>query len=228
MIKHCNKHDLNYEAKETMILGRRFLTECHKCQAEANARAKAQANAEALAHAKQMQALQDEINKLAIQASRIPKRYLKPADLNAPNFKEYVHILATEIKGHILIVGGVGVGKTYYASELIKRNAELKPIYLCGNELSYMQKSDFSLKKIAESIAEHDLIVVDEIGYLLESAFMLDMIIDLCYRDDKALILAGNITFKDLQSKLEEHTLSRFKQGLQILTFKGNDLRGAK
>lgn len=228
MIKHCNKHALDYEAKEAMILGRRFLTECPKCQTEANARAKAQANAEALARAKQIQALQDEINQLAIQASKMPKRYLKSADFNAPNFKEYAHILATELKGHILIVGGVGVGKTYYASELIKRNIELKPIYLCGNELSYMQKSDFNLKKIAESIAEHDLIVIDEICYLLESAFMLDMIIDLCYRDDKALILIGNITFKDLQSKLGEHTLSRFKQGLQILTFKGNDLRGAK
>lgn len=228
MTKFCDRHNTTYEAQERIILGRKFSTDCPQCSAENKARERAQANAEALAHQKQMQALQDEINQLAIQASRIPKRYLKPADTNAPNFKEYAHILATEIKGHILIVGGVGVGKTYYASEIIKRNAELKPLYLCGNELSYTQKSDFNLKKIAESIAEHDLIVVDEIGYLLESAFMLDMIIDLCYRDDKTLVLVGNISFKDLQDKLGEHTLSRLKQNLQILEFKGADLRGAQ
>lgn len=225
MIKFCDKHNTNYEAQERIILGRKFSTDCPQCSAENKARERAQANAEALAHQKQMQALQDEINQLAIQSSRIPKRYLKPADTSAPNFKAYSHILEFKASGHILIIGSVGTGKTYFASEIIKRNAELKPLYLCGNELSYTQKSDFNLKKIAESIAEHDLIVIDEIGYLLESTFLLDMLIDLCYRDDKTLVLVGNISFKDLQDKLGEHTLSRLKQNLQILEFKGADLR---
>lgn len=228
MTKFCKIHSIDYEAQERVILGRKFSTDCPQCSAENKARERAQANAEALAHQKQMQALQDEINALAIQASRIPKRYLKPADMSAPNFKAYAHILEAKASGHTLIIGSVGTGKTYFASELIKRNAELRPLYLCGNELSYTQKSDFNLKKIAESIAEHDLIVVDEIGYLLESPFLLDMLIDLCYRDDKALTLAGNISFKDLQDKLGEHTLSRLKQNLHILEFKGTDLRGAQ
>lgn len=228
MTKFCDKHNATYEAREQVIAGHKFFTICPQCSTERQARERAQANAEAFAHQKQMQALQDEINELAIKASRIPKRYLKPANTNAPNFKAYAHILESKANGHILIVGSVGTGKTYFASEIIKRNAELKPLYLCGNELSYTIKSDFSLKKIAESIADHDLIVLDEIGYLLESPFLLDMLIDLCYRDDKTLVLVGNIGFKDLQDKLAEHTLSRLKQNLQILEFKGADLRGVQ
>lgn len=226
MTKTCNKHNITYEAKELNILGHKIYTDCSQCIAEHKARERAQANAETLAHKKQMQALQDEINELAIKASRIPKRYLKPADISAPNFKAYTHILEAKVSFNILITGGVGVGKTYFASELIKRNAELKPLYLCGNELSYTHKSDFNLKKIIDNLAEHYLIVVDEIGYLLESPFLLDLLIDLCYRDDKGLVLVGNISFKDLQDKLGEHALSRLRQNLQILEFKGADLRG--
>lgn len=225
IMRLCKKHNHSYEAKERIILGHRFYTDCPKCEAERKAQDRAKENAEKLKYEKEIQALQVKINEEAIQDSRIPKRYLKSADLTQPNFKDYIHILENKISGNILIIGNVGTGKTYFVSELMKRNAELNPLYLCGNELSYTQKNDFNLSKLLESIKEHDLIAIDEIGYLLESKFILDLLIDLCYRDDKYLIMAGNIIFRDLKDNLAEHTLSRLRQNIKILEFKGKDLR---
>lgn len=226
IMRLCKKHNQQYEAKERIILGHRFYTDCPQCEAERKAHDRAKENAEKLKYEKEIQFLQYKINEEAIQNSNIPKRYLKSADLTQQNFKEYIHILETKISGNILIIGNVGTGKTYFASELMKRNAELNPLYLCGNELSYTQKNDFNLTKLFESVKEHDLIVIDEIGYLIKSPFILDLLIDFCYRDNKALILAGNINFNDLKNNLAEHTLSRLRQNIRILEFKGKDLRG--
>lgn len=225
IVRLCKKHNHSYEAKERIILGHRFYTDCPQCEAERKAHDRAKENAENLKYQKEIQYLQVKINEENMQNSNIPKRYLKSADLTQPNFKAYIHILETKISGNILIIGNVGTGKTYFVSELMKRNAELKPLYLCGNELSYTQKNDFNLAKLFESIKEHDLVVIDEIGYLIKSKFILDLLIDLCYRDDKYLILVGNINFNDLKDNLAEHTLSRLRQNIKILEFKGKDLR---
>ena len=67
--------------------------------------------------------------------------------------------------------------------------------------------------------------MIDEISFLLENAFVLDLIVDCAYRDDKRLVLCGNISFNEFADKAGQRVISRVSQGLKILKFTGKDLR---
>ena len=223
--KVCEKHNVKYTAKRLNFLGGEYISKCPICEAELKAQRERDEKAMLEAKLAENRQRDLEIKRAILRDSGIPKRYesFKPTDTE--NFAKYKGFLASELKENLFIFGSVGQGKTLFCCELIKANLNLKPIYLCGSDLALIQKNDFNLMKYIDKLKGYDLIVIDEISFLLENAFVLDLIVDCAYRDDKRLVLCGNISFNEFADKAGQRVISRVSQGLKILKFTGKDLR---
>lgn len=223
--KVCEKHNVKYTAKRVKFCNTEYISGCPICNNELSAQREKEEKARLEAKLAEYKQRDLEIKRAILRDSGIPKRYesFKPTDTE--NFAKYKGLLANELKDNLFIFGGVGQGKTLFCCELIKANLSLKPIYLYGSDLALIQKNDFNLTKHIEKLKGYDLIVIDEISFLLENVFVLDLIVDCAYRDDKRLVLCGNISFNEFADKAGQRVISRVSQGLKILKFTGKDLR---
>ncbi len=225
-IKHCNKHNEDYQAVCILnVLGRKIFSECPKCVNEYE-------EAKQAALEEERKSIQETIDKFEMEEleynfnnANIPKRYKDRKCEMTQNFIKNKTILETKPQGNIYVYGGIGLGKTMFLCEIIKRNLDMKPIYIYGSDISLIQKKDYAFKNIIDKYSDFGLLVLDEVSFLMDNQFALDLIIDLAYRDAIPLVICGNKPIKEFLDDISERAASRFAEDIQVAKFDGNDLR---
>lgn len=225
-IKHCHKHNEDYQAVCLFNLnGRKIFSECSKCADENEARNQAIIEAERKAVQETIDRLEREELEDNLNNANMPKRYKDKQCEMTQNFIKNKDILESKPQGNIYVYGGIGLGKTMFLCEIIKRNLDMKPIYIYGSDISLIQKKDYAFKNIIYKYANYGLLVLDEVSFLMENQFALDLIIDLAYRDAIPLVICGNKPIKEFLADIGERAASRFAEDIQVAKFDGNDLR---
>lgn len=221
----CEKHGLEYQA--FMPKSGAWISPCPQCMED-----KRKACAE-LDIAKESEAKKErraEIVEVAIrnvENSGMPKRYrgfdFKPTE--SGNLAKYKDAIYDKFNGFTFISGDVGTGKTLFACEMLKHKSVYNPLYLSGAELSILSKGDFNTNKVLERVKDSGIIAIDEVNYLLENIFVLDLIVDIAYRDSKPTILIANCEAKSFFDKIGQRMASRISENFRHLEFSGKDLR---
>lgn len=222
----CEKHGVEYKSyKIGNIFGREIWSKCPECDKDILRQREAQdREAKAQFEAERREYLLKQGMEYITQ-SGMPKRYIHFKPTIAGSFETYNEHLRTKPEGTLFLSGDVGTGKTLFACEILKYNALKKPIYLTGQELSILSKGDFALTRTLDNVSKAGFIVLDEVNYLFDNILILDLIIDLAYRDGKPLIIIGNCTPDALFERIGQRIASRLSQGFKHLHFEGKDLR---
>lgn len=225
-IKHCNRHNEPYQAVCLFsVRGQKVFSDCPKCVMEEEAREQARLEADRKFLEAEIEKARQEELKFNFEHSNMPKRYRDKKCEMTQNFIKNKEILESKPQGNIYVYGGIGLGKTMFLCELIKRNLDMRPIYIYGSDLALIQKKDYAFKNIVEKYDIYGLLVLDEVSFLIENQFALDLIIDLAYRDAIPLVICGNKPLKEFLADIGERAASRFAEDIQVAKFDGSDLR---
>lgn len=138
---------------------------------------------------------------------------------------------------NLLICGGCGVGKSYFAYKLTELSYNIREYYFIKtiDEIASMYRlsdyNKFSFASIKEKVDNNGGIIIDEIDNAKDEVSLkaLDMLISYCYDAEKRLILIGNGSFDELKKIFTTKALSRIEGTFQIInTWDLKDMRNAK
>lgn len=225
-IINCHKHG-SFEVKYMKLFGGKIMEtrECSNCIIERDEQKAIE----------ERQKLIDEAKLLAIKKlanAGISKRNInKTFDDYLCNTKAQHH--AKTIAQHfvdnfpsdqnILMLGGVGTGKTLLASMII---LELLPEYRCliikvmdivrAIKGTWRKDSERSESDLIETLINYDLLVIDEVGTQFgtdtERLFIFD-IIDGRYQEMKPTILISNLDVDGVKAVIGERCVDRLREG---------------
>lgn len=244
----CEKHG-EYESKTIKILGIEIsITQCPQCVAKENL--KAQKEQEAREAQYKIDREKHKIEMLYLRG--VTKRYFNNKDkftyntdffsLQTKDGISMLELLEVSDNGFannhsLLICGGCGVGKSFFAYRLIELgyNNEIYYSIKTIDELTSMYRlsdfNKFSFDSIKEIIDNDDGLIIDEIDNAKNDISLktLDLIISYCYDAEKRLILIGNGSFDTLKNAFTTKALSRIQSTFQIVNAWGlKDMRNAK
>lgn len=217
---NCKKHG-DYEAKTLKCLGVEITMPCPKCAEEQ----------EAEQIAKELQdkeRAENERKTLWIEKASIPKRYrglLKFTPLEAQKTIHYNY------DKNLVIVGGVGSGKTMYACwlglEAINQHKTVR--YIIASDLERKIKDTWGSKVLSErevtdEYINCDLLILDEIGRTTYNDYIFK-VIDGRYNNELPTILLGNIETAEIGKVLGEAIASRLRTNVKVLSFGKEDMR---
>jgi len=137
----------------------------------------------------------------------------------------------------LVFMGGVGTGKTYLACALLRACAPRPVLYVSVSDLikrlrdTWRRDAEYSERSVLTSLAEADLLVVDEVGvqHGTDAARMhLFEVIDARYRTKKPTIMATNCPAAEFTEYLGERVTDRLRETCRVLTFDWASARQSK
>lgn len=212
----CDKHQISFNGK--LLFGEVKLG-CPMCNKESQEARIELETREKIAREKELNEYKD----FRIKHSGLSKKLIEIKAKYTPNFKAFSEHLIS-LKTNLFICGSVGVGKSVYCAELIKRNTEKYPRYYTAIELSYLTKPQKAT--LLNGISNCELIVIDEIGDFsaIDEQFF-NALIDKLYNQGAFFVLCGNVELRFLNN-FGAKVLSRLNSnGLSVCEFIGQDLR---
>ncbi len=138
--------------------------------------------------------------------------------------------LAQSLRGHLILLGPVGVGKTHLACAAAGRLAIESgkiPSYTtvseaCDMAANYQTRQDFRVLKMAP------LLVLDEVPAALDekSAAVIFDLFDARYRGRRCNIICANLSLAELSRVLGARIIDRLRDdGARVIVMQGNSLR---
>lgn len=244
----CKKHG-EYESKTIKIFGIEIpITQCPQCVAKR--KLEAQKEQEAREAQYKIDREKHKIEMLHLRG--VTKRYFSNKDkftydtdffsLQTKDGISMLELLEVSDNGFanndsLLICGGCGVGKSFFAYRLIELGYDNEIYYSIKtiDELTSMYRlsdfNKFSFDSIKEIIDSDDGLIIDEIDNAKNDISLktLDLIISYCYDAEKRLILIGNGSFDTLKNVFTTKALSRMQSTFQIVNaWDLKDVRNAK
>lgn len=247
----CEKHQEHYTAKPfvKIIFGNSILyTECQKCR-EDREKAKELEERERLeARRKKELALREEI----LSSRGCGKKYLKArreksiksdTELMKKGLVDFLKIDCDnfEKKEKLVVLGGCGIGKTFFGNLMVELAYELNLKYLCYTafELASIYKSTNingfnrtnSFENLQELLEDADGLIIDEFDYFMRGSKdvrdeeALHHIAQICEKEDIRTIILGNCNRKELKEMMPQKVYSRFAGGSVIGGWNMKDLR---
>lgn len=246
--QYCEQHSnyISYPIAKIDAFGEVIYSECPHCAKEREIK---KLEVEAKIESERKIARENEKIETLLQRG-CGKKYLKyrnnlrsDTELLSNGLAEYllhnsVDFLKTE---NIILVGGCGIGKTFFANRMVEIAYELGKNYLCitAFELVGIYKSKNingfsrtnSFENIEDLLEEVECVILDEVDYFLRGSKdareeeALHHLAQICERDDKRVILLGNCNRKELKDALPPKVYSRFRGGAVIQGWGMKDLR---
>lgn len=145
---------------------------------------------------------------------------------------------------NLLILGGCGIGKTFFSYRLIDEALKIGKCYkiITAFELvglyTNSQKDGFSRLNSSENILDFlrgvDCVIIDEIDFIfkdtrsLREKEALEILAHYCYKNSIRTIILGNCSIEELPKYLDRKVLSRFSSGEVVNGWGMQDLRLSK
>lgn len=145
---------------------------------------------------------------------------------------------------NLIVLGGVGIGKTFFAYKMVEvaLGLGLRYIYANSFELVGLYKSKVingfnrtnSFENLQEFLDGVDCLIVDEIDYFIKGTNdardeeTLHHLAQICEKEDIRLVLLGNCNREELKNALSPKIYSRVSGGKVINGWGIEDLRRAK
>ena len=151
--------------------------------------------------------------------------------VNDDEIKRVVKWLLTGEKTSLLVIGGIGCGKSVFAMALARTIAVRNrcPYFLPMDWIAKVAKQD---EEIPENVYADKTIVLDDVGTeplevnvwgnRLE---LFNEIIYARYARRQPTIITTNLALEDMRAKYGERIMSRLNEMCDVLVFTGNDLR---
>lgn len=149
-----------------------------------------------------------------------------------------------ENKDSLIILGGVGVGKTFFACKLVETAYQLGLNYILLNSFElvsiYKNRSvggfnrTNSFENIAEALDDVECVILDEVDYFLRGSKdvrddeALHHFSQICEKEDIRTIILGNCNRKELKESMPPKIYSRFAGGRVVGGWNMKDLRVLK
>ena len=140
--------------------------------------------------------------------------------------------------GNLLFYGGTGLGKTFLSSCIAKvvldngASVFYQPAYRIFNifeENKFGTETDKSLLKLQISdIYESDLLIIDDLGTEMITAYTSEILFDLIntrMNNNKSMIISTNLSFSELEKVYSPRITSRLQGNFTPLKFCGEDIR---
>ena len=187
--------------------------------------------------------LQTEIRRLLIDECDIPHPEYTSAnstETNAHNLKVYARAeqICSSDKGNILLLGNVGLGKTYLltacANKCVSLGKSVMYTTAYGLNQTFLEchLSDLATKEaILGNLAEVDVLCIDDLGteptYKNVSAEYLFSVLNERLTTGKQNFITTNLSIAQLRDTYDERIFSRIvdKQGNLVAQLSGNDKR---
>lgn len=219
-IVNCSKHG-DYEAKVLSVLGTNIIMECPKCK-------EVRIEEEQREEKARLERVEQERFTLWVNRSSIPAIY--------KNLEEYNQLSGQpkyeyDFKKNLVITGGVGTGKTMYASWLaiqaIKNKMTVR--YMYASDLAQKVKASWGSREVTEDdvineFVNCDLLILDEIGRVEYNDYLFK-VFDGRYNKSKPTIILGNIDAIEVPKILGEAIASRLRINVKALSFGKDDKR---
>lgn len=242
----CDTHGI-YTAKPlTKFQNNVIYTECPQCAKER--KEEQQKEIEKQNQAFEKARLEREENLLISRGCG--KKYLKmrgsfllDTELMSKGLEEYLKVDDNGFvnQGNLIVLGGVGIGKTFFANALVDKAYQIGLNYILLNsfEIASLYKSKNiggfnrtnSFENIAEALYGVDCVILDEVDYFLRGSKdirddeALHHFSQICERDDIRVIILGNCNKKELKEGLPPKVYSRFRGGNVINGWEMRDMR---
>ena len=148
--------------------------------------------------------------------------------------KEYARSFGPH-SGHLLFVGGTGLGKTHLALS-IGRAVGLMGYSVCyesaGNLFSKLEQARFShsesFQQAAEAFEKCDLLIIDDLGTEMPSQFVnaaLYALLNTRLLEGKPMVITTNLNIDEAAKRYTPQIASRLRGEFVPLTFVGEDVR---
>lgn len=244
----CERHNGTYTAKPFLktIFGSVIFTECPRC-AEDREKERAKESA------KRREAILRERHEHRIsilKARGCGNKYLnmrenlsKETQLLSKGLAKYLENDGLDFfeKDRLIVLGGCGIGKTFFGNMLVEIACDLGLNYVCYNafELAGIYKSTNingfnrtnSFENLVEILNGVDCLIIDEIDYFLRGSKdvrdeeALHHISQICEKEDIRMIILGNCNRNELKDGLPPKVFSRLSGGKVINGWNMEDLR---
>lgn len=145
------------------------------------------------------------------------------------------------ITDDVVIFGGCGIGKSFFAYNLVNVGLKINKRYICKemSEISSIYRNGMdnggfrttnSVENLKHFLEDIDCLIVDEVDTCLSTKDSRDLeaishIIKICKFEGKRLIIIGNCNIKEFASALEPKIRSRLVSSLRISGWDLEDLR---
>lgn len=140
------------------------------------------------------------------------------------------------INKNMIILGGCGIGKSYFSYMLIKLAYKINKIYVCmkAKDLQSLFKSKTlsngftrtnSIDNLQPMLSEVDCLIIDEIDDIFGDMECFKQVVSYLYDECKRIIVIGNCNQEQLKDHIELKTYSRL-QGGSVISGDFKDLRG--
>lgn len=249
--RYCETHSKTY--KSTPFLktdfGTILYTECPDCAKDRELRRakEEKERIEAIERAKQ------ERKREILKLRGCGKKFLKmkedlrfDTELMGKGLVKYLEHDGSDFlsKDRLVILGGCGIGKTFFGNMLVDMAYDLGLKYVCFNafELASAYKSTNiegfnrtnSFENLADLLEGVDCLIIDEIDYFLRGSKdirddeTLHHISQICEKEDIRTIILGNCNKEELKEAMPPKVYSRFTGGKPIGGWNMQDLRVKK
>ncbi len=162
----------------------------------------------------------------------IPKRY---KDIAADDWAKKI----ARMEQSVLMIGGVGVGKTYKAAQIYNIFGKSRDFidvseYLReANRRKWLKTTDASerYREWIDEVMNAKLLVLDDLGIEKadeQNASIIREIIQRRYNDASMTIITTNLNGKELEARYSARLISRVYEDYQVIVMKGADRRRDK
>lgn len=246
----CEDHNLSFVAKPIAksILGIIY-SECPECEKDREKRRQAEDQKERDAIIKRKM----EIEESVLRSRGCGSKYLNmrrsikvDTDLFNTGILKYLETDGGDFKhkDKLVILGGCGIGKTFFANMLVEKAYKIGKKYICLNafEVSSIYRSKNingfnrtnSFENLIEALDGVDCLIIDEIDYFMSKTNdvrdeeALHHIAQICEKEDIRTIILGNCNKEELKEMMPPKVYSRFSGGKVINGWNMKDLRSEK
>lgn len=235
---NCEKHSIYLAELKNILkpLKSARYSECPQCQKERQDQKKQEEEL----HQKAVETAVKE-KRLKMLCSRgVSERFLKKRkEFNSelPFISQHLKYLELDkeakdfkIRDNLLIFGGVGIGKSFFAYRLVEKAILVNKKYVCikAKELHNLYSSKTlesgftrvnSLENLKEILEGIDCLIIDEIDDIAQNLECFKQVISFLYDKDSRFIVIGNCSVEEFKSILEPKTTDRIKGAI---AFGGN------
>lgn len=191
-----------------------------------------------------------EIEEFVLKSRGCGSKYLKmrtsiksDTELMNAGLLKYLEIEGGDFKHKekLIVLGGCGIGKTFFANMMVEKAYKIRKKYLCLNafEVSSIYRSKNingfnrtnSFENLVETLESVDCLIIDEVDYFLQKSNdvrdeeALHHIAQICEKEDIRTILLGNCNKAELKEMMSPKVYSRFSGGKVINGWDMKDLR---